>query len=341
MKTNSRLPLIARKLVERQRERSFFRRVLSISVRLILAVVLLFFVLATFGFRWEPSGTLRSAAFFASKTSPPPECLCEGENFCFKGLDERGGVRWGRRFDCGLLGALRAARLTDEAAARTPLDAAAINASDQWAPVFATVMSSNHFAEGRRLIRSIHAHYPKSRVLIVDIGLEPSQTKEARAWCNVEVRPFNFSRYPEHVRDFRTYAFKLAFIEAFRLHKTFFFSDASVRLTGRNFGAFLRGVQAGELPPFSTHTTAVHSVFATTHPSMAAFLPLPLAASGCRAISRLPHWRTVEFATRFFTASNCCWSVRVVGLFCKEREKKLRWRGELTASESSNQAAEN
>ncbi|KAI6243262.1 hypothetical protein M3Y99_00119800 [Aphelenchoides fujianensis] len=83
-------------------------------------------------------------------TPVPPECLCETENFCFKGLDEKGGVQWGRRFDCRLLPQLQAAGLTDADAARAPLAAKQAGGNESaWTPVFVTSVSSNHFREAR------------------------------------------------------------------------------------------------------------------------------------------------------------------------------------------------
>ncbi|KAI6224483.1 hypothetical protein M3Y99_01389100 [Aphelenchoides fujianensis] len=192
--SRSRLPLVVQRAAGLQVERRvhfgipLLRSVFAISGRVIGVLGLLFVLHVAVDWRaggWTrgTNGSVQPAALL-SGSPVPAECFCEDENFCFKGLDERGAVRWGRRFDCGLLGALRAARLTDAAAARTPPAAERMAADERWTPVFVSAVSSNHFREARNL--------------------------------------------------------------------------------------------AGELPPFSTHTTAVHSVFATTHPSMAAFLPLPL-----------------------------------------------------------------
>ncbi|KAI6243519.1 hypothetical protein M3Y99_00109300 [Aphelenchoides fujianensis] len=222
-------------------------------------------------------------------TPVPPECLCGTENFCFKSLDERGGVRWGRRFDCRLLPQLRATGLTDSDAKRAPPAAKQVGGNEsEWTPVFVTSVSSNHFREARAFVRNIRAHYPRARLLLFDIGMKPNEasflsfvlfiarTKEARSWCKVEVRAFNFSRYPPHVARLQTYAFKLAIVEAFQEHKTFFYFDSSIRINGSNLHEFLRAVRAGELPPHQTVPKTIHSVWATMDPGMRVFLPLPL-----------------------------------------------------------------
>ncbi|KAI6230259.1 hypothetical protein M3Y99_01081400 [Aphelenchoides fujianensis] len=268
------------------------------------------------------------AAADENRPIPPAECLCEDENFCFPGLDKKGAVRWGRRFDCGLLGALRTARLTDEEAARTPLDAVRIDASDRWDPVFVTATSSNHFAELRPLIRLLHAHYPKSRIVV---RRHRPGVEEAKAWCNVEVRTFHFGRYPPHVKNLRTYAFKLAIVV---MHKTFFYLDTSVRHTGRHLVELLRGVQSGHLPPFSTHTARTHhSVFASTHPGMFAYLPLPPLVSrlmemesSVQFVSDAPYTRYVFKWWLLCAMTRECIAPKGAQHYCRIREPKNKHR---------------
>lgn len=43
--------------------------------------------------------------------------------------------------------------------------------TDSWTPVFVTSFGSNHFTEGRKLIKSIADHYPDSKIIVYDIGL--------------------------------------------------------------------------------------------------------------------------------------------------------------------------
>ncbi|KAI6233446.1 hypothetical protein M3Y99_00913500 [Aphelenchoides fujianensis] len=229
----------------------------------------------------------RPAASENQSTTPPAECLCGGENFCFSGLDETGAVRWGRRFDCELLGALRAARLTDEEAARTPLDAARIDANDQWNPVFVTATSSNHFSELRSLIRLLHSLYPKSRI-----------------------------------------------VETLQVHKTFFWFDTSVRPAGRHLAEFLRGVLSGHLPPFSTHTARTHhSVFASTHPGMFTYLPLPPLVlqltemeSSFQFVSDAPYTRYVFKWWLLCAMTRGCIAPKGAQKYCRTREPKKKYR---------------
>ncbi|KAI6243282.1 hypothetical protein M3Y99_00122100 [Aphelenchoides fujianensis] len=141
---------------------SLFRFFWSLPGRVVLAlllVVLFYSLLDKRPTEKRPADEVRQAdppkqpkqTKAVNGTTPvPPECLCGTENFCFKGLDEKGGVQWGRRFDCRLLPQLQAAGLTDADAARAPLAAKQAGANESaWTPVFVTSVSSNHFREAR------------------------------------------------------------------------------------------------------------------------------------------------------------------------------------------------
>ncbi|KAI6185751.1 Protein of unknown function DUF1647 domain containing protein [Aphelenchoides besseyi] len=203
-------------------------------------------------------------------------CNCNGENFCFKGLDEVGNVRLGFPFNCSLYEQLKSLQLLDSDAANAKPDYKQIEADDNWSPVFVTSVSTTHFRELRNFVKTIRTHYPKSKIVIFDIGLQAKEIEELKSWCLVEYRRFDFSKYPPHVKKIMNYSFKLAIIEAFQTYKTFFYLDTSVRIKSKNLAAFLQGVQSGVLLPFSTHMVAIHSVYATTHPNMSTYLPLPL-----------------------------------------------------------------
>ncbi|KAI6238641.1 hypothetical protein M3Y99_00668400 [Aphelenchoides fujianensis] len=222
-------------------------------------------------------------AAVSNRSTPPAECLCEGENFCFPGLDKKGAVLWAAASTAGC----STARLTDEEAARTPLDAARIDASDRWAPVFVTATSSNHFSELRPLIRLLHALYPRSRI-----------------------------------------------VETLEVDKTFFWFDTSVRPAGRRLVEFLRDVQSGHLPPFSTHTARTHhSVFASTLPAMFTYLPLPLLVSqltemesSFQFVSDAPYTRYVFKWWLLCAMTRECIAPKGAQNYCRTREPKKKHR---------------
>lgn len=59
--------------------------------------------------------------------------------------------------------------LLDSDATETPKDFERLD--DKWKPVFVTSIASNHFKEGRKLIKSIGDHYSDSTIIVYDIGL--------------------------------------------------------------------------------------------------------------------------------------------------------------------------
>ncbi|KAI6185770.1 hypothetical protein M3Y98_00060400 [Aphelenchoides besseyi] len=226
-------------------------------------------------------------------------CNCNGENFCFKGLDEVGNVRLGLPFNCSLYEKLKSLQLLDSDAANAKPDYKQIEADDNWSPVFVTSVSTTHFQELRNFVKTIRAHYLKSKIVIFDVGLQAEEIQELMSWCLIEYRKFDFSKYPPHVKKIMNYSFKLAIVEAFQTYKTFFYFDTSVRITGKNLITFLQGVQSGVLLPFSTHTYAVHSVYATIHPKMSTYLPLPLIITQMQELQSTAQFISDSSYTRY------------------------------------------
>ncbi|KAI6183476.1 Protein of unknown function DUF1647 domain containing protein [Aphelenchoides bicaudatus] len=200
------------------------------------------------------------------------ECLCNEENFCFPGFDENNQIKLGRPFSCRLYERLKDADLLDRDAKMAKNDFETLNATT-WVPIFMTVVSSNHYKESRPMLGTIMNEYPSAKVIYFDAGLTDQQAEEIQKWGNVDYRKFNFSIYPAHVPNLKTYAFKLAQIEVFKTHKTFYYFDSSVRVKGKL--NHLIGLQKKKLPPVVLSTQAVHSVYATAHPTTLEFFPIP------------------------------------------------------------------
>ena len=64
--------------------------------------------------------------------------------------------------------------------------------------VVVTGISSNHFQESRSLFGSVHEQMPNTKIIVYDIGLTKSQVSTLQTYCNVEIRKFNFQKYPKH-----------------------------------------------------------------------------------------------------------------------------------------------
>ena len=71
-----------------------------------------------------------------------------------------------------------------------------------------SAVSSNHFKESKDMIGSAQKYLPKRRIVMYDLRLEKAQRKELEAFCNVELRTFDFNKYPAYFRSLFKYAWK-------------------------------------------------------------------------------------------------------------------------------------
>lgn len=74
--------------------------------------------------------------------------------------------------------------------------------------VFVTAISADHVEEARDMIRGVASCFPGRRIVVYDLGLLTAQASELDDMCNVSVLPFDWSRYPYHVRFISEYRFK-------------------------------------------------------------------------------------------------------------------------------------
>jgi len=94
-------------------------------------------------------------------------------------------------------------------------------------------ISDNHFVEATDMIASVQTHMPSTPVIVYDLGLKKENKKKLASYCSVQVKSFNFSKYPHYVRDLSLYAWKLLIInEAYeeKQYEVILWCDASCRL---------------------------------------------------------------------------------------------------------------
>ena len=96
-----------------------------------------------------------------------------------------------------------------------------------------TGISSNHYDEAQDMIATFQHYLPSTRIIVYDIGLADNQRTQLRKYCNVEVRIFQFNKYPNHVRDLHVYAWKpLITNEVAEEYEVICYADASARVMG-------------------------------------------------------------------------------------------------------------
>ena len=93
-----------------------------------------------------------------------------------------------------------------------------------------SAISSNHYEEGKDMIGSAQHFLPTRRIVMYDLGLQESQRKEIKKFCNVELRKFDFGKYPAYFRYLYKYAWKPVIIRQLA-HEAehLFWADSSVR----------------------------------------------------------------------------------------------------------------
>lgn len=96
--------------------------------------------------------------------------------------------------------------------------------------VIVTAISQNHLDEAKGMISSAQRHMPKNKIIVYDLGIDTLSVLKVKKMCNVQLRRFPFGKYPGHVKNIHTYAWKPLIIkEALKEFGVIFYGDSSVR----------------------------------------------------------------------------------------------------------------
>lgn len=97
--------------------------------------------------------------------------------------------------------------------------------------VIVTACSKTVFERLRNLVGSIHFWEPGLKVIVFDLGLSSEQLVEVSSWRNVELRRFQFEKYPPHVRISSNYAWKVLLIaETAQEFPAFLYLDSGMEI---------------------------------------------------------------------------------------------------------------
>ena len=98
--------------------------------------------------------------------------------------------------------------------------------------VVVSSMSSNHFSEATDMILSVQRKMPNTRIIMYSLGLTNNEMSLLKSYCNVELRVFDFSKYPNLQRNLRTFTWKpLVVQEVSQEYEVVLYFDSSIRLT--------------------------------------------------------------------------------------------------------------
>ena len=139
--------------------------------------------------------------------------------------------------------------------------------------VIAGAVSSNHYKESMDMIASVQHFYPSLHIVIYNLGLTNLQINTLESYCNVHVRQFNFSRYPDFVQNLRLFAWKPLMVH--ELSKEFdfiFYHDASIRLMKPVVDIVLPLMKEFPFVPGSTFNVTSRKIVRKTHNGMLHYL---------------------------------------------------------------------
>ena len=140
--------------------------------------------------------------------------------------------------------------------------------------VIAGAVSSNHLEEVKDMIASVQHFYPSLHIVIYNLGLTNLEIETLESYCNVHVRQFNFSKYPDFILHVKFYSWKPLLVR--ELSKQFdiiFYFDASIRLMKPVVDIVLPLMKDFPFIPGSTFRhMAAKNIIRTTHDGMLQYL---------------------------------------------------------------------
>ena len=109
--------------------------------------------------------------------------------------------------------------------------------------VVVTALSSNHFNESKDMIASVQKYLPQTKIILYDLGLTEDEKLSVSEYCNVEVRPMDWDRYPSYVTYLYNFAWKPLIVEEVS-HESdvILYGDASLRVVSSDINAALQAL---------------------------------------------------------------------------------------------------
>ena len=160
----------------------------------------------------------------------------------------------------------------DDSFKKTPVNMNSVGSLPNIALV--TGSSSNHFEELLTHIDRVPLVFPEKTLIVYDLGLSKEEVKRLRNISFVEYRKFNFIRYPEHVENLHTYAWKALIVqEVLNQYGGVMWMDSSIILT-RNITYLLERMVKLQTGFLFYLPGAEHSIVSATHPQMLEYLPM-------------------------------------------------------------------
>ncbi|XP_078349941.1 uncharacterized protein LOC144634782 [Oculina patagonica] len=138
-----------------------------------------------------------------------------------------------------------------------------------------TAASSNHFNESLIHIKTtIPRFFPDVKLVFFDLGLENQQVEILKNMNFVDYRKFDFARFPRHVVELYTYAWKVLIIqEMLAEFGAIMWLDASIQLV-KDYRPAIEQMVSEKSGFLFIVEPGQNSILAATHPNMLEYFPM-------------------------------------------------------------------
>ncbi|EFP00144.1 hypothetical protein CRE_18796 [Caenorhabditis remanei] len=147
-------------------------------------------------------------------------------DFCYRNPKNPSLI--GKKFNCSYVSALEDLKLIDSSEqSLVDMTKAERNEKDV---IFVSAISSNHFGNFKEMYATIKRHWPMQKMLLYSLDLSESQIETLGKEPSVEIRKFDYSKYPKYVQNWAEYRFKaLLLAEAIKEYSNVWWIDSHFR----------------------------------------------------------------------------------------------------------------
>uniref|UniRef100_A0A0N4ZTR6 Nucleotid_trans domain-containing protein n=1 Tax=Parastrongyloides trichosuri TaxID=131310 RepID=A0A0N4ZTR6_PARTI len=144
---------------------------------------------------------------------------------------------------------------------------------DNYNPTFVMAVSNYFVPRGLALMKSIFENFPKSKLIVYDLGVSRKNVKKIKKTCNIIYKKFKFNYYPYHVSHLSNYAFKAIVIsEALRDYGSIWYLDSSVSIRTSNLTK-VYNLMNNKKSSYILHDPTGHGIAAGTDTDLYLYLP--------------------------------------------------------------------
>ncbi|CAI5440841.1 unnamed protein product [Caenorhabditis angaria] len=206
------------------------------------------------------------------------KCLCENHNFCYSPslLQQNTSTIIGKKFDCSYLTTLKNLGVLLQEGFE---DTSKVSREPENI-VFLSATSDDHLKFTRKSIESIRKSFPNQKYILYNLGIsDRNSQKLLKDFENIEIRKFEFEKFPKHVGNLMEYRWKpLIIAEVLKEYSNVWWMDAHIilnsderNLTNRIYEERASGVRLTSDIVFTI--TTMHSNFAVLHPKLLEYFP--------------------------------------------------------------------